>query len=95
MQTDKAEEKGPFSTLDQTKVITKSQAAVVRVVTTKSEMQTRIAMEKIEVALEVVKKVGVMDEIVAWATIVAMVSLTKGGNTLVEAAAIIAMTSVR
>ena len=84
-----------FSTTDQTIAITKSQVAVVRVVTTKSAMQTRIAMEKIEVALEVVKKVEVTDEIVAWATTVAMVSLMIGGKTLIEAAAIIAMTSVR
>ena len=91
------EEKGPFSTLDQTKVITKSQA-VVKVATSKSEMQTRSAMETTEVALEVAKKVAVMDEIVAWATTAATVSLRiEGGNTLAEAAVAVltTMTSER
>lgn len=92
---DKVAEKD-FSTTDQTRAITKSQPAVVKVVASKSAMQTRIAMEKIEVALEVVKKVAVMDEIVAGATTVARVSLTIGGNPLAEVAATITtMTSVR
>ena len=80
--------------MDQTQVITKSRPAV-RAATSRSVMQTRSAMERIEAALEVAKKVAVMDEIVAWATTAAMVSSRIGGNTLVEVAALTTMTSER
>ena len=90
---DKVEAKG-FSTMDQIKVITKSRAAV-RAATSRSVMQTRSAMERIEAALEVAKKEAVMDEIVAWATTAATVSMTIGGNTLAEVVALTTMTSER
>ena len=62
-------------------VITK-RAKVGRTVLIRAEMQTKIAMETIEPALEEGRKVVVMAEIVAWVTIDATVSTTIGGNTL-------------
>ena len=63
--------------------------------TSRSATQTRIEKEKIEVALEVAKKVAVTDEIVVWATTAVMVSLTIGGNSMGGVAALTTMTSVK
>ena len=91
MQMDKAARKSSLI-VGPTKVITKNQ---VEMATSRSATQTRIEMEKIEVALEEAKKVAILDEIVAWATTAVMASLTIGGNSMGEAVAITTMMSVK